>query len=172
MLQAVRQLNQVNPCLCLRLRAVLFNDMHQVTTRAELKHQVDVSLCGLDLVEAHDIRVFDRLQDRDLCLQVLLQLAVQLCSNDLLDSNHPTHASVLTPVHRCEGALADDTIQIILADPFEWLYCSPCRRVLHARGRWRRSSEGAAAVSRAYPSLTSNLLFPREPAVIVGAFAS
>ena len=72
MVEAVRELHEVDARLRLRLCADLTDDLVEVAARAVLEDEINVPLGRLDLVQPHHVRVLRRLQDGDFRLEILL----------------------------------------------------------------------------------------------------
>eukprot|EP00900_Chrysochromulina_parva_P019206 jgi/Chrpa1/27287/Chrysochromulina_OHIO_Genome00009311-RA len=131
MLQPAGELHEVQARLLLRLRPVLADDLHEVTTGAELEHQVYMPLRGRHLVQLHDVRVLCRLQDPDLRVQILLQLGVEPRANDGLDGNDLTRVAVLPAVDGGKRALTNAVVQFIGTDALVRLPASETDGRLH-----------------------------------------
>jgi len=96
--KAMGQLGEVDARLVFSLGSLFSNHLHEVATRAVFEHQINMPLCGLHLVQAHDVRVLRGLKNADFGLEILLQLAIQPCSDYGLDSDDALAGHMLPTV--------------------------------------------------------------------------
>ena len=96
---------------------VFLDELGHVPPRAVLEDEEDPLLLLDDVVESDDVPVPAALQDLDLGLQGLAQLAVELVQADLLDRDALASLGVPRAPHDREGPAADLLVHLPVPDP-------------------------------------------------------